>query len=133
MSDISSNFSDESLGTPGLTIAQQQEIAAIQSQAALQHMMENNPISTPPECTSLYVGGLDRNVTEKMLYEHFTKVYNLRICRDHVTNANLGYGYLNFSTPEDCKNKPSIVYIQKLIYENRPVYAQPLKLFHYFG
>lgn len=49
---------------------------------------------------ALYVGDLDPDVTEDMLYKKFRPAGPLRftrICRDPVTRSPLGYGYVNFT------------------------------------
>lgn len=55
---------------------------------------------------SLYVGDLAESVDEALLVGVFTQVApvaTVRVCRDTVTGASLGYGYVNFHSREDGK------------------------------
>lgn len=97
-------MTESSLGPRGLTIEQQNEIAAIQSQAASRSMSSSSQrFSVGKGETALYVGELSANVNDDILKQHFTNAKSVHVCRDHVSGKSLGYAYVNFVRPEDCK------------------------------
>lgn len=65
-----------------------------------------NPCVTSQKVSSLFIGDLDPNVTEKMLndtFRVFPSLISVKICVDSETGISLGYGYLNFYSSKDAE------------------------------
>lgn len=72
-----------------------------------------SPVSTGPgganvfhKSPSLYVGDLNQDVTETVLFDHFRKVasvVSVRVCRNLATKRSMGYAYVNFTSLPDAQ------------------------------
>ncbi|CAL0322472.1 unnamed protein product [Lupinus luteus] len=99
-------------------------------------VQQQSPVSAPPSqngvasgapnaflvTTSLYVGDLDFNVNDSQLYDlfnHVGQVVSVRVCRDLTTHRSLGYGYVNYSNPQDAARALDVLNFTPL--NNRPI------------
>ncbi|ONH91681.1 hypothetical protein PRUPE_8G129400 [Prunus persica] len=76
--------------------------------------------------TSLYVGDLDQNVTDSQLYDLFNQlgqVVSVRVCRDLSTRRSLGYGYVNYSNPQDAARALDVLNFS-------PVNGRPIRIMY---
>ena len=72
--------------------------------------------------TSLYVGDLDPTVTESQLYDLFNQlgqVVSVRVCTDLTSRRSLGYGYVNYSNPQDAARALDVLNFTPL--NNKPI------------
>lgn len=81
------------------------------------HITERNQDAT------LYVGGLDDQCTEAILWELFTQagpVVNVHMPKDRITGNHQGYGFVEFASEEDADYAIKIMNMIKL-------YGKPLR------
>jgi polyadenylate-binding protein len=61
------------------------------------------PFTRPQVSASLYIGDLDPEIGESVLYDLFKDIGNvtsIRVCRDAISKVSLGYAYVNFHNTE---------------------------------
>ncbi|XVE87089.1 hypothetical protein DITRI_Ditri18aG0088200 [Diplodiscus trichospermus] len=76
--------------------------------------------------TSLYVGDLDPTVTESQLYDAFNQlgtVVSVRVCKDLSTRRSLGYGYVNYSNPDEAARALDVLNFT-------PVNGKPIRIMY---
>lgn len=64
-------------------------------------------LSSYPTMAALYVGDLNRDTDEAMLFETFSAIgplVSIKICRDLITRKSLGYAYVNYRELDHGKN-----------------------------
>jgi polyadenylate-binding protein len=83
-------------------------------QASAPAIAPSGPIqaNVPSGHASLYVGDLDEEVTEAMVYEKFSpigQILSIRVCRDMISRKSLGYAYVNFATTAEAEKAIDIL------------------------
>lgn len=74
--------------------------------------------------TTLYVGNLDMQVSEKLLYELFLQAAPVRevyVPRDRVTGDAMGYGFVGFHSSQDTEYAMAIMNMVRL-------YGRPMRI-----
>jgi len=88
-------------GTPATPVVQ--ETAAAKQNAAITPAAAPAPFTRPQVSASLYIGDLDPEIGESVLYDLFKDIGNvtsIRVCRDAISKVSLGYAYVNFHNTE---------------------------------
>ncbi|XP_065174198.1 LOW QUALITY PROTEIN: splicing factor 3B subunit 4-like [Atheta coriaria] len=86
--------------------------------------MANGPIAERNRDATIYVGGLDDNVTEALMWELFVQagpLVNVHMPKDRVTMMHQGYGFVEFMGEEDADYAIKIMNMIKL-------YGKPIRV-----
>ncbi|KAH9553067.1 hypothetical protein CY35_09G100300 [Sphagnum magellanicum] len=97
----------------------------IQQQVA-QQQAATGAVQPQYSSTSLYVGDLERSVSEAQLYEIFSQigpVVSIRVCRDIITKRSLGYSYVNYSSAQDASRALELLNFN-------PVNGKPIRIMY---
>lgn len=79
------------------------------------------PVTRPQVSASLYIGDLDPEIGESVLYDLFKEIGNvasIRVCRDAITRVSLGYAYVNFHSVENAER--AIAVLNGTVLNKRP-------------
>lgn len=79
------------------------------------------PPTRPQVSASLYIGDLDPEIGESVLYDLFKEIGNvasIRVCRDAITRVSLGYAYVNFHNVDSAER--AIAVLNGTVLNKRP-------------
>lgn len=102
-------------GPQTITAAQQAHATAAAVAAGAISAQAAAAAAGRPLSASLYVGDLDADVGESLLFDIFKKVgpvASIRVCRDSVTRRSLGYAYVNFHNVVDAERALNLINYQ---------------------
>ncbi|XP_019153341.1 PREDICTED: polyadenylate-binding protein 2-like [Ipomoea nil] len=102
MAQIQVQHQSPAMGANGLAAPSAGGVAAAAATAAV--VAPGGVVGNQFLSTSLYVGDLDANVSDSQLYDLFNQVgqvVSVRVCRDMSSRRSLGYGYVNYTNPQD--------------------------------
>lgn len=71
------------------------------------NMMYPYPMYTPKKECTLYVGDLDEQITEEVLYQYFARfgsIATARVMKHSQTKKSRGFGFLSFFQQQDAEN-----------------------------
>lgn len=84
-------------------------------------------IGYPPAPTEVYVGDLDPNVNEELLFNSFSRIgriHSLKVMRHIVTGASRGFAFINFYTPNEALRAKKIMDGEKFFGRKMKVYLK---------
>lgn len=93
-------INNESAGPKSQRVINNESVGT-KSQGVFKNGSQKEKENIPVGPKSLYVGDLERNVSDAQIQELFQRVghvVSVRIYRDAMTKTSLGYGYVNYST-----------------------------------